>query len=219
MKTVPQTLKSTNERIDECLERIGKIIEKDEELCREMAMRLPKANIILGDATDRDLLDGEGLQKCDALVTMTGMDEVNMVVSLYGYHCGVDQVITKLSHEGNSTLLDSLALGNIICPKELCSNTIVQYVHALENQTGAALAVHSFAGGKTQAYEFVVDEQTKNCHIPLKNLKIKKNILLVGIKHGPVTMIPNGDSMYEKGDILVVVSGEGEITRLNNIFE
>ena len=58
------------------------IIEQDEALCRDMAMRLPKANIILGDATDRDLLDGEGLAKCDALVTMTGMDEVNMVVWL-----------------------------------------------------------------------------------------------------------------------------------------
>ena len=195
------------------------IIEQDEALCRDMAMRLPKANIILGDATDRDLLDGEGLAKCDALVTMTGMDEVNMVVSMYGCRCGVDQVITKLSHEGNSTLLDSLDLGKIICPKELCSNTIVQYVNALDNQTGAALAVHSFAGGKTQAFEFVVDDQTRNCHTPLKKLRIRKNILIVGIKHGPLTVIPDGDSMYEKGDILVVVSGQGAVTRLNDIFE
>ena len=149
---------------------------------------------------------------------MTGMDEVNMVVSMYGCRCGVDQVITKLSHEGNSTLLDSLSLGNIICPKELCSNSIVQYVHALDNQTGAALAVHSFAGGKAQALEFIVDEQTKNCRIPLKNLKIRKNILVVGIKHGPLTEIPNGDSMYEKGDILVIVSGDDTIARLNDIF-
>ena len=195
------------------------IIEQDEALCRDMAMRLPKANIILGDATDRDLLDGEGLAKCDALVTMTGMDEVNMVVSMYGCRCGVDQVITKLSHEGNSTLLDSLDLGKIICPKELCSNTIVQYVNALDNQTGAALAVHSFAGGKTQAFEFVVDDQTRNCHTPLKKLRIRKNILIVGIKHGPLTVIPDGDSMYEKGEILVVVSGQGAVTRLNDIFE
>lgn len=195
------------------------IIENDAEHCRELAMRVPKANIIFGDATDRDLLDGEGLTKCDALVTMTGMDEVNMVVSMYGCRCGVDQVITKLSHEGNSTLLDSLSLGNIICPKELCSNTIVQYVHALDNQTGAALAVHSFAGGKAQAMEFIVDEQTRNCHTPLKNLKIRKNTLVVGIKHGPVTEIPNGDSMYEKGDILVIVSGGDNIVRLNDIFE
>lgn len=195
------------------------IIEKDEERCRDLAMRLPKANIILGDATDRDLLTAEGMTKCDALVTMTGMDEVNMVVSMYGSSCGVDQVITKLSHEGNSSLLDSLSLGNIICPKELCSNTIVQYVHALDNQTGAALAVHSFAGGKAKAMEFIVDEQTRNCHIPLKKLRIRKNILVVGIKHGPVTEIPNGDSIYEKGDILVIVSGGDDIVRLNDIFE
>lgn len=195
------------------------IIENDLEQCQELAKRLPKANIIHADATDRDLLEGEGLTKCDALVTMTGMDEVNMVVSMYGAKSGVDKVITKLSHEGNSSLLDSLSVGDIICPKELCSNTIVQYVHALDNQTGAALAVHSFAGGKASAMEFVVEEQTKNCHIPLRDLKIKKNILVVGIKHGPVTEIPNGDSMYEKGDILVVVSGGDEIVRLNDIFE
>lgn len=195
------------------------IIEKDEKRCEELAKILPKADIIFGDATDRDLLDGEGLVNCDALVTLTGMDEVNMVVSMYGYNCGVNQVITKLSHEGNSTLLDSLSLGGLICPKDLCSNTIVQYVHALDHQTGTALAVHSFAGGKADAMEFMVNDQTRFCHTPLRDIRIKKNTLLVGIKHGPLTEIPNGDSMYEKGDILLVVSGADEIERLNDIFE
>jgi trk system potassium uptake protein TrkA len=195
------------------------IIETNRERCEDLSKNLPRADIIHGDATDRDLLDTEGLAKCDALVTMTGMDEINMVVSMYGYKCGVDQVITKLSHEGNSNLLDTLSLGGIICPKELCSNTIVQYVHALDNQTGTAQAVHTFAGGRAKAMEFIVDEQTRYCGIPLKDLKIRKNILVVGIKHGLRTEVPNGESMYEKGDILVIVSGEKEIVRLNDIFE
>ena len=67
--------------------------------------------------------------------------------------------------------------------------------------------------------EFMVNDQTRFCHTPLRDIRIKKNTLLVGIKHGPLTEIPNGDSMYEKGDILLVVSGADEIERLNDIFE
>jgi trk system potassium uptake protein TrkA len=79
-----------------------------------------------------------GWRTCDALVTLTGLDELNMVISLYGTSLGVPQVITKLGRVENSKILDTLPIGSVICPKELCCNTIVRYVRAMQNQVGAA---------------------------------------------------------------------------------
>ena len=196
------------------------IIENDPGRCRQLASLLPSACIIHGDASSQFLLESEGISECDALATMTGMDELNMIISLYGLSCGVPQVITKLGHIENTDLLGSLSLGSVISPKELCCNTIVQYVRAMKNQTGAALTVHTIADGQAEAMEFLADEGTHNCGKPLKMLKLKKGVLVVCIAKGARMEIPNGNSYFNAGDIVYVVTGrEKTIYQLNDIFE
>ena len=196
------------------------IIEKDPGRCRQLATLLPSASIIQGDASSQFLLEGEGISGCDALVTMTGLDEQNMIISLYGMNCGIPQVITKLGHIENMNILGSLSLDSVVSPKELCCNTIVQYVRAMKNQTGAALTVHTIADGQAEAMEFSVDGKTKNCGLPLKQLKLKRGVLVVCIAKGPRMEIPNGDSFFQSGDIVYIVTSKGKgIYQLNDIFE
>ncbi len=196
------------------------IVEQNAERCRQLSAMLPNACIIQGDSSSQFLLESEGVSGCDALATMTGMDELNMIISLYGLSCGVPQVITKLGHIENTDLLGNLSLGSVVSPKELCCNTIVQYVRAMKNQTGAALTVHTIADGQAEAMEFLADERTKNCGRPLKTLKLKKGVLVVCISKGARMEIPNGDSYFNIGDIVYIVTGrERTIYQLNDIFE
>ena len=195
------------------------IIEKNPDRCRDLAALLPEADVIQGDCSDQKFLESEGLEDCDALVTLTGIDEMNMIISLYAASHGVSKVITKLGRNENIQLADGLNLGSVICPRELCSNSIVRYVRAMEQQTGAAITVHAIADGKAEAVEFPVDENTENCGKPLKELKLKPNVLVVSINRGPHTEIPNGDSSFQPGDTVVVVtSGRGSLRELNDIF-
>lgn len=205
------------------LERSGisvRVIEQDYDRCVHLANLLPGVTVIHGDASDERLLESEGMDDCDALVTMTGLDELNMVISLQGTIRKVPQVITKLGRVDNSHILDRLPIGSTISPKQLCCNTIVRYVRALRNQTGAAQTVHTIADGHAEALEFRVDENTKHTGEPLKKLHIKKNVLVVCITHGGNQEIPGGDSSFEKGDtVIIVTSGDVVIYQLNDIFE
>ncbi len=205
------------------LQRSGirvQLIERDLERCNQLAAILPDTCIIHGDASSQFLLESEGISDCDAIVTMTGLDELNMVISLYGTSCGVPQVITKLGRMDNANILGNLALGSVISPKELCCNIIVRYVRAMKNQTGAALTVHSIADGQAEAVEFLADDSTLHCGEPLKNLRLKKGVLVVCITRGARQEIPNGDSSFERGDTLIIVTnGEKGIYQLNDIFE
>ncbi len=195
------------------------LIENNYNRCVELAALLPETSVVHGDATVQSLLENEGLGSCDALITLTGMDELNMVISLYGNSRGIPQIITKLGHAENRTIIDSLPLGSVICPKELCCTSIIRYVRAMQNQTGAALSIHTIADAQAEAVEFLVDETTKNCGIPLKNLKLKPNVLIASISHGATSEVPSGDSVFRKGDSLVVVtSGRGVLQQLNDIF-
>ena len=195
------------------------IIESNHARCVELAALLPETSIIHGDATVQSLLDNEGLSSCDALVTLTGLDELNMVISLYGTSRNIPQVITKLGHAENRSILDSLPLGSIICPRELSSSNIVRYVRAMQNQAGAALSVHTIADGQVEAVEFLVDETTKNCGVPLKDLNLKPNVLIASITHGARIGGHSGTSCFHSGDSLVVVTnGQETLLQLNDIF-
>ena len=194
------------------------VVDKDPNRCAELAALLPNTSIIHGDCSEQSLLENQGLANVDALCALTGIDETNMVIALYGNAGRVPQVITKLSR-GEGFIPDTLPLGSVICPKNLCSNIIVRYVRAMENQTGAAVSLHTIADGQVEAVEFLVDSATKHCDTPLKNLKLKPNVLIASITHGAKTQIPNGDSVYSEGDTIVVVnSGANILDSINDIF-
>ena len=197
------------------------LIEQDRERCEELADRLPpEVCVINGDASSQFLLESEGIQDCDVFVTMTGMDEMNMILSLYAKNCGVPQVITKVGHLEKSSIHDSLDLGSVICPKELCCNEIVRYVRAKQNTEGAALTLHNIADGQVEALEFVADEQTKFLDTPLSEIKLRQNILIACITHGSNTVIPSGDSVYRIGDsVIIVAKGGMTLLQLNDIFQ
>ncbi len=206
----------------EILDRSGvdvKIIEKDAERCEQLAAMLSRAEIVCGDVGHRTLLESEGLRETDALISLTDMDELNMLVSIYGTNWGVPQVITKLSHVEDSKILGSLPVGSVISPRKLSSRSILRYVRAMDHQAGAAITVHSLAEGAVEASEFLVTEATMYCGKPLREIRLKKNILVAGITRGAETKIPDGNSHFEVGDSVVVVApSEAEIYELNNIF-
>ena len=195
------------------------VVERSQDRCRELCELLPEAEVILGNAGNTEVLESEGLRKFDAVVTLTGEEELNMIVSLYAASVGVPQVITKLGHISNQSIIDTLQLGSVVCPKDLVSNNIVRYVRAMQNQAGAAVSIHAIADGQVEAMEFLVDQSTRGCGVPLKNLKPKANVLIASITHGGHTEIPNGDSMFHRGDTVVVVTQGTAVRQLNDIFE
>ena len=198
---------------------MAEIIEQDPARCAQLAQLLPNACIIQGDASRQELLESEGLARCDAFVSMTGIDEQNIILSLYGRNCGVPQVITKLGRSENMQLVNELHLGSVVCPKDLCCTTIVRYVRAMQNQVGAAITVHSIADGQAEAMEFLVGDGAHHCGEPLHALHLRPNVLIASISHSGKIEIPNGASSFAQGDTLVAVtSGNTAIRCLNDIF-
>ena len=189
-----------------------------DEIVREM--KLPNVNVICGDAGDQPLLTSEGLESADALVTLTGDDELNAIVSMYGSSCDLPLVITRLDRLDDKRIIDKLPIGTVVSPKKLFSNTVVRYVRAMNNQDGAAITIHAIAGGSTEALEFRIDRSTLHTGTPLKDIKLKKNVLIACITRRGKIEIPRGSSTFEDGDSVVVVSaGNNVIRQFNDVFE
>ena len=196
------------------------IMESNAERCHELAEILPDCTVIHGDASSQEFLDMEGVGDSDAVVTLTGLDELNIVISLYATARNVAQVVTKLSHAENNKILDTLSIGAVISPKELTGYSILRYVRAMQNQEGNAVSVHRIGGGKIEALEFKVDKDTKHCGEPLRTVKTKQNILIASIFTRGKVELPTGNSKFAEGDSLIVVTNaDTKIYSLNDIFE
>lgn len=196
------------------------IIEKDNNRCLELTEDLPNVNVICGDAGDQPLLTSEGLEGADALVTLTGNDELNAIVSMYGSSCKLPLVITRLDRLDDKRIIDKLPIGTVVSPKKLFTNNIVRYVRAMNNQDGAAITIHTIADGSTEALEFRIDKSTLHTSTPLKDIKLKKNVLIACITRRGKIEIPRGASTFEDGDTVIVVSaGNNVIRQFNDVFE
>ena len=196
-----------------------RIVEKNLERCHKLAEILPDAEIIHGDVAELDTLEEERFRSFDALISLTDHDELNMIISLYGNKCKIPCVITKLGGAENTSVINSLPLGSVICPRKLCCSNVVRYVRAMQNQTGAATTIHAIADGRAEAIEFPVDSTTLHQETALKDIKLKPHILIVCISRGVDTEIASGTSSFKKGDSVVVVStNEAPILQLNDIF-
>jgi len=195
------------------------LLERDPSRCLTLAEALPDTNVIQGDCSNQSVLEDQGIDQCDAVAALTGLDETNMILSLYAAGRGVPQTVTKLSREESISIANTMALGSIISPKELCSNIIVRYVRAMQNQTGAAVSVHAIADGQAEAVEFVVEENTPHCGKPLKEIRLKQDVLLASIIHDTQSEVPNGDSRFVPGDrVVVVTSRRGSLQQFSDIF-
>lgn len=196
------------------------IIEDNIDTCESLCELLPEATIVHGDSSSHRDLDDLNIQNYDAFISLTGLDEINIITSLYASVNKVPNVITKLGRGEQSSLTDQLQLGSIVCPKDLVTMHIVRYVRAIKDKKGAALTIHKIADGRVEAMEFEIKQGDRFINTPLKDIKIRKNILLNSIRSGMRTTIPNGSSTYNLGDTVVVLcKGDEVIHQLNDIFE
>lgn len=196
------------------------IIDKDKDICHRFAEILPEAVVVCGDAAQEELLCEEGLDTADAFVALTGIDEENILISYLARSRGVGKTITKINREEFSVMAQKLGLDCVVSPRTLMNNVITRYARALENSMGCAIeTLYRLMDGKVEALEFKVQHDFSFTDIPLKEMKLKKNVLLAGIIRDRSVLIPGGNDCIQKGDRVVILAAGHKITDLADIME
>ena len=197
-----------------------KIIEIDHERCLELSDRLNKVDISCADGTDHDILEEERVYDADAVVTLTGIDEENILLSLLAKNNGVEKVVTKVNRMSLMQLSDTLDLDSLISPKSITVNQILQYVRARQNSLGNSVTtLYRMVNDRLEAIEFVVRDKKDYVDVPLKKLKLRSGILIASIVRGNELIIPKGDDCLQVNDSVVVVTTTKGMHDLSNIFD
>ena len=196
------------------------IIERDRKICEELCEALPKAVIINADGAQQETLLQEGLHSLDAFVSLTGIDEENILIASFAQSQNVPTVIAKVNRDELIPLSEHWGLDCIVSPKRLISDVLVQYARALQNSADSSVeTLYKLMDDKVEALEFTVKADSKMINIPFRDLKTKPNTLIAGILRDRKSIIPSGEDMLLPGDKVVVFAANQRINSLSDILK
>lgn len=196
------------------------IVEKDRELCRQLCELLPKAVIIHGDGAQQEVLLEEGLPSMDAFVALTGMDEENILISIFASSQNVPKVISKVNRDELAAMAERLGLDCIVSPKKMIADVLTSYARALQNSLGSNIeTLYHIMDDKAEVLEFNAKADLALAGIPLKDLPIQANTLIAGIIRDRKSIIPTGEDSILPGDKVVVITADRRLQDLSDIVK
>ena len=197
-----------------------KIIENDFNRCEELSILLPEAIIINGDATDQTLLREEGIETTQSFVPLTGIDEENIMLTLYAKQVSKAKVITKINRITFTNVINSLDLGSVIYPKYITSEAIIAYVRAKKASMHSNIeTLYHMYDSRVEAIEFFVSEKSAVTDVPLKDLTLKDNLLLCFINRNGKIIIPSGNDSIQKNDTVMIITKHTGFNQIQDILK
>jgi trk system potassium uptake protein TrkA len=197
----------------------AKIIEIDKDRCYELSELLPDTLIIHGDGSDEALLNSENLSDMDAVVTLTGRDEENLLTALYARQCGVQKVIAKINRINYATLIKEMGVDCVVSPKQITANGIIKFVRGLKNAMGNPVeTLYKIVGDRAEAIEFIAGQTTKFLNIPLSYLKLVDGVIFAAIVRKNEIIIPHGKDVVKLGDSVILIVKDKQFSDFNDII-
>lgn len=196
-----------------------RIVDKNPARCETLATDLPGAVVLHGDVADRQFLQAAGMGMAEAFISITDMDEENILLSMFARKHTNAKLITKVNRLEFDDVLDTLNVGSVIYPKYMVCDFVIQYVRALANGAGNNLkTMYRILDDRVEALEFTVDEESAATAAPLMQLKLKPNQLICCIMRGNRVIIPRGADRIQVGDSVIVVTLENGLHDIRDIL-
>ena len=200
-----------------------KIVDQNRQRCVEIEERLPKALVIVGDGTDSELLQEEGIGQIDAFVAITGLDEANILMSMSAARQSRDcKVVAKINRRSLMELVSTEGMiDSVVSTGAVTTELILKYIRSMKNATGSQVkTLHRIVDEKVEALEFGIKENYSFVGVPLRDLRIKSGILVAGIvRRSGRIVIPTGDDVINQGDDVIVVATDTGIQDIRDIFQ
>lgn len=197
-----------------------KVIELNEERALDLSHRFPQVVVIKADGMEQELLLEERIENFDAVLSLTGIDEENIINSMYALSLGIKKVMTKVSRTGLLKILGDSDLQAIVTPKRLITNKILRYVRSLRNATASNVeALIRIADDQVETLQFLVKESSRVVNIKLKDLNTKDNVLIAYIIRGSQLIYPTGDDVILADDHVLIVTKHKAFSDIDDILK
>lgn len=190
-----------------------KVIEKSKERCHYLSTHLEDVMILHGDATDLSLLEEENLDLMDAVVTATGYDEDNLLLALTAKRHGIEDVIAKVSRTSYAEIISSMGIDMALNPLDITTSNILRFVQGSKKILSSQLIQ-----GQAEIMEIIATPHMKILDKPLRELDLPKGIIFAAIHRGTDVIIPNGNTVIQEDDKVILLSLLSDISTTEKLL-
>ena len=189
-----------------------KIVEHDLDRCRYLSTNLNNVMVLHGEGTDIDLLEEENMDNMDAFITATGYDEENLLLALTAKHHGINDVISKVSHENYQDLISQMGVDMVLNPLDITTSNILRYIQG-SNKIISSVLIQ----GQAEIMEIIVNSGMKMLDTPISELDLPSDVLIAAVHRGNKVILPDDDTVIRLNDrviLLNLLTGIGDIEKL-----
>ena len=197
-----------------------KVVEINRQRAEFFSQEFPELYVVNGDGTAKDILLEERAAHYDAIATLTGVDEENIITSMFLNNLGVQKNITKINRTSLLEIIDNQDFASIVTPKGIAVDTIMHFIRGRNNAQFSSLeALHHVANGQIETLQFQINEGNKMIEQPLSQLKLRSGVLIAAIIRQGVAIFPSGDDYLEVGDKIIVTTLIQNIDKIYDLLE
>jgi len=191
-----------------------RIIERDPERAREAAKEFSSnVMVLVGDATDFNLLLDERVGEANVFVATTDDDENNMVACLLARSLKVERTVAMVNKASYQPIYDLMGIDLGISPRVLCANRILRFV-----RSGSVSSIAVIADGKGEVLELTAHLSGGRNDRKVKNLGLPRGAVIGALVRGDDVSIPTGDTVVEPGDQVILFTLPENLEKVESIF-
>lgn len=197
-----------------------KLIEQKMDRAQTFSQVFPEVSVILGDGTAKDLLLEESAASYDAVATLTGVDEENIITSMFLESLGIHKNITKVNRTSLLEIIDTRETTTIVTPKSIAVDTVMHFVRGRYNAKDSSLdALHHVANGRIETLQFQIKENNKIAGKKLSELEFANGVLIAAIIRNGKSIFPTGEDRLAIGDKIVIVTLLQNVTHIYDLLK
>lgn len=190
------------------------IIDTNEDILQKISSQMDVMTIN-ANAKEIKVLKRINIASYDFMITTTGDDEENIVISAFAKSLGCKKAIARVLDPEHmqqiSFIKEIMGIDHIVNPD--LGITVEIYKYLAEKYT---LSNGIFSSGKVSLIEFSVSRFKSLIGVEIPNVgEILPNMLIVAISRNGKVIIPHGDTTIQAGDALYVIGEKGPILDLN----
>lgn len=179
-----------------------KVIERDPSRAKKIATQLNKATVLIGDASDKELLQSENVENADVFCAITNNDEANILSAMLAKRLGARRVISLVNNDAYSDIVDTGHVDLVISPQQATISALLRYI-----RRGDIAQVYSLRHGSSEAIEMVAHGtagKSKVIGVPLNQIEIPQGVVMGALVRGDEVLQVHHDTVIEAGDHVIM---------------
>lgn len=200
------------------------VIEIDRKKAIDFQEIFADAIVINADGSDPDILEEVRIESFDAVVSLTGIDEENILIALIAQRLGIEKIISKVNRTNLLKITGILDIDATFTPKSVASNYINRIIRSKVDSKDISTLNNLFKleDDQVEVLEFEVSENSLLFNRRLRDLRIKPDTLVAIIEHrsrGGNIEVATGNSVIEIGDRVLVITQSKNMSQVDDILE